>query len=65
MTWHRSMLQVPRGGAESHQENSLTHIGVRTIQSILHRFFRFEISVKPSYPLSKNVSLDARAGRRF
>ena len=28
-------------------------------------FFRFEISARPSYPLSENVSLGSRAGRRF
>src|SRR5262249_49750973 len=33
------------------------YIGVRTMCNTWHRFFRFEISARPSYPLSKNLSL--------
>ena len=38
--------------SDSHRKDSLDHIDVKPIQSILYRFFRFEISAGPSYPVS-------------
>jgi hypothetical protein len=54
MTLGSSMLEVARGGTDCHQESSPCYIDVRTIGIKLYRFFRFEISPKPSYALSKD-----------
>jgi len=51
MTLRERVLGVSRGGADNHQENSLAHIGLRTMQDTLYWFLRFEISAIPFYPL--------------
>jgi hypothetical protein len=65
MTWCSRILKVTKGGAASSQKHSSAHIGMRTMRSILYRFFRFEISVRPSYSLNENFSPESRVRRRL
>jgi hypothetical protein len=57
------ILQAIGGDSSSHQENHLAHIGVRTMWGKWHRFFQFEISAGPSYPLDGYLSLGCRIVR--